>query len=301
MGSSEDARLVGALYHQNRPTLMVSPNSTIAANLDALVPPRTLAVFDVDGTLLVSKGREILTYGQDRVALHPLIEVACRGALPAGCSSEFAYSGEEDLNGDEFQLLRSAHVILPVAEQLRAMHERDDCDVAILTARGHAPEWLAAALTAKLKLRTPLRPELVMTVYSAGFEAEMTASAGSLGRTEQRKAWALGQMIERTEPTSVHFFDDMLPNREAALRYMKAQQAEISFEAHDVPLEACVAACVADGACVKELIHPQCRDERARPPNALVRALLASPAAHELGLHTYELGSAKAAAGPLPP
>jgi hypothetical protein len=188
MGSSEDARLVGALYHQNRPTLMVSPNSTIAANLDALVPPRTLAVFDVsrpgcrlpsatavafllpphiiipyphhhpgclegarrrrsggarcvqvDGTLLVSKGREILTYGQDRVALHPLIEVACRGALPAGCSSEFAYSGEEDLNGDEFQLLRSAHVILPVAEQLRAMHERDDCDVASASRASHAP------------------------------------------------------------------------------------------------------------------------------------------------------------------
>lgn len=264
-----------------------SPTSVV----DAATRQRLLAVFDVDGTLLVSHGREIVTSPNGmRAAVHPLVE-PCASVLPNGCQSDFAFSGEEDLNGDTFGLLQRACVIEPVADVLRRLVEDPSAEVAILTARGHDPSWLAHALSEKLQLARPLRPELVMTVYSAGFEKGMLANAGSLGRTADRKAYALGQMIAATSPSDVAFYDDMPANLDKASEYMVKAHPSLVYQPHAVPASASAAACAASNVDFKEIAHFQCRDEGGAP-NALVEAMLQTELAVMYGLREYTRPSA---------
>ena len=252
---------------------------------------KRLVVFDVDGTLLISKGREIVTSANGlRACIHPLVEPFCSGAIPDGCSSNFAYSGEEDLNGDEYNLLRDATLIPPIAERIKELCAlpADECAVAILTARGHNPKWLAAALTSKLQLKRPIEPSLVFTVYSNCFEREEGLTRRALGRTEERKAYALGKLIELAQPSHVEFFDDMAPNRDAAIRYMSREHDTIQFTSHDVPVSMVKAALSIEGIDIRELTHFQCRDEMGTGYNTLVQALLQTEVAKEFGLREYE-------------
>ena len=251
---------------------------------------KRLAVFDVDGTLLISKGREIVTSANGlRACIHPLVEPFCSGAIPDGSSSNFAYSGEEDLNGDEYNLLRDATLIPPIARDKGAVCAAcRRMPVAILTARGHNPKWLAAALTSKLQLKRPIEPSLVFTVYSNCFEREEGLTRRALGRTEERKAYALGKLIELARPSHVDFFDDMAPNRDAAIRYMSREHDTIQFTSHDVPVSMVKAALSIEGIDIRELTHFQCRDEMGTGYNTLVQALLQSEVAKEFGLREYE-------------
>ena len=53
----------------------------------------------MDGTLLVSRGREIVTDDRDnRAAIHPLSERHV--TRPAGATSSYAHCGEEDAHGE---------------------------------------------------------------------------------------------------------------------------------------------------------------------------------------------------------
>ena len=263
----------------------LSPSSTIVCLPDLEHRERLLAIFDVDGTLLVSKGREVVTSPQGlRAAIHPLVE-PCGSALPSGCSSDFAFSGEEDLNGDAFALVANACIIEPVAERLRKLMSSEEAEVAILSARGHDPVWLAKALTEKLQLARPLDPKLVMTVYSAGFEADMPPAVAA-GRTADRKAHALGLMISRVAPSKVEFYDDMPANLEKAASYMSKAHAGVTFRAMPVPAADSIAACSACNVDYRELIYFQCRDE-AGAPNALVDAMMSTELAVQLSLIGY--------------
>jgi len=264
---------------------------------DALRATDTLAVFDLDGTLIVSKGREVVTTADGlRACLHPLMEHSCQSALPAGCASDFACCGEEDQHGDPYQLLHNATLIRPIADRLRALLDRpaNECEVAILTARGHDPTWLASTLTRKLQLRRPLRPDLVHPVYSPAFEAAMTATTGRLGRTAERKAFAIGRMIELVRPSDVHFWDDLPSNVDAVTTIMQAEHADLDYHPHLVPLECSLKACEEAGVDVREICHFQCRDEAGAPPNSLVQSLLATPIAAQIGLPHYQRPTTKA-------
>lgn len=144
-----------------------------------------------------------------------------------------------------------------------------------------------SVLSEKLGLKRPLRPELVYPVYSAQFEAEMRGVSGGLGRTAERKAFAIGQMILTVSPSTVHFWDDLEPNIEAVTRIMKAEHPALPFEPHFVPVEASMKACTAAGVDIREICHFQCRDETG-PPNPLVQRLLETAVAKQFGLVGYE-------------
>ncbi len=282
---------------------------SLSASLTTATPQaRKLAVFDVDGTLLVSHGREIvqfapqlapgtlagdeLSHGEPmgepmRVALHPLLEVAVRPFLPEGCRSDFSHSGEEDQSGDPHSLIQKACVVEPVAEVLRTFLESEHCDVALLTARGHSPEWLADELYQKLRLTKRIRPELVKCVYSSAFDARLAAGGvgdGVDSGTSARKAFAIAEMIDLCSPAEVRFYDDMKENLEGVKDAVTGQYPHVGFYAHLVPFELSLDACEAAGVDVRELIHPQCRDEHAQglPPNPLVQKLLKVPSAQDL-------------------
>lgn len=263
-----------------------SPTSVIDA--PSLAMPKLLAVFDIDGTLLVSHGREIITSADGlRCAVHPLVE-PCGASLPKGVDSNFAYSGEEDLNGDAYALLQNALEIEPIAARMRELLEAPASEVecAILTARGHNPSWLAHALSTKLRLARPLSAECVKTVYSAGFESAMMEACGSLGRTADRKAFALGQLIGASNPTHVQFFDDMPSNLEKAASYMAKAHPTLVYTEQAVPPALATAACEANNVDLRELCHFQCRDDDG-PPNSLVRTLLATELSASYGLREY--------------
>ena len=86
-------------------------------------PHAVLAIFDIDGTLLVSSGREIVSYGGRRAAIHPLMEPATAALLDEDdlasafsvsdvhLERSYAYAGEEDSHGDRYRLIESASVI----------------------------------------------------------------------------------------------------------------------------------------------------------------------------------------------
>lgn len=103
-------------------------------------PPRTLYVFDMDGTLLVSRGREIISDADtgSRAAIHPLIEKHV--VKRKNSASSYAYCGEEDAHGDPCDLIASSSVIESVAAVLRRGLADPRSEVAVLTARRRGRE-----------------------------------------------------------------------------------------------------------------------------------------------------------------
>lgn len=164
-----------------------------------------LHVFDMDGTLLVSRGREIIVDEATgaRAAVHPLIEAHV--TKPPRHSSSYAFCGEEDAHGDPFDLIENAVVVPGAAAAMRAAAARPGCGVAVLTARAHDAAWLADKLSQKLGLpRGALSPARVLCVYHAAF--------GASGSTSARKNAALLRLVAQTRPRRVVFYDDVAAN-----------------------------------------------------------------------------------------
>ena len=257
-----------------------------------------LAVFDLDGTLLVSAGREIITSpdGECMAAVHPLVEPAFGTLVKPGGNNtiqrSYRYAGEEDSFGDEYELLDRACIIEPVAERLRSHLARGDA-VAILSARAHDPRWLANVLTRKLHLTEALRPELIKCVYSRSFEATLPMRGANEGwSVPRRKAHAFADLLRATASRESHFFDDMADNLHAVSSFAAEHFPLVAFHSHPVTYEEAVAACASDGVDIREFLHPQCRhggglplslpnSEAPQPLTSLTARLLESPVARQ--------------------
>mmetsp|Transcript_337 Transcript_337/g.646 ORF Transcript_337/g.646 Transcript_337/m.646 type:complete len:340 (+) Transcript_337:159-1178(+) len=293
-------------YSQTQVCAHVLEDRTVKASRDT--PPgfrgagRTLAVFDVDGTLLVTQGREIIVDSNGmRAAVHPLMEpVATPVTSSLMYTSDYTHAGEEDQTEDTFQLIMNACIIEPIAEKCRTFAEHEDCDVAIISARGHNPDWLARQLEMKLGLKRPLAAENVKCVYSDAFEQQFKAAkAEGEDGTSDRKALALKQLIESCQPSVIHFFDDVASNLDGACAFVASAHPEMTLHTHLVPYELSEAACAAAGVDICDLLHFQCRDEE--EPNELVKSLVSLPEAKRR-LSAWEMRSKERAAGrPLPP
>ena len=170
----------------------------------------------MDGTLLVSRGREIIVDEATgaRAAVHPLIEAHV--TKPPRHSSSYAFCGEEDAHGDPFDLIENAVVVPGAAAAMRAAAARPGCGVAVLTARAHDAAWLADKLSQKLGLpRGALSPARVLCVYHAAF--------GASGSTSARKNAALLRLVAQTRPRRVVFYDDVAANVAGARRLFDAR------------------------------------------------------------------------------
>ena len=242
-----------------------------------------LSVFDIDGTLLVTRGREIVrSPGGLRSCVHPLVE-ECRKLLPNGTQSDYRFSGEEEYYGDDFSLLQTAAVIQQSATSLRTSNSLPCSEVAILTARGSSPGWIAGQLSKRLGLQQHIRPDLVKPVYNVDFERAMLDATGRLGSTAERKAFALGQLIGDVGPEVVTFLDDMALNLKEAAAYMEARHGAVRFVPELVPLQASIDACTEMGWNFLELIDFQCHDmPRSQSMNELVKSLQRCPLAERI-------------------
>lgn len=287
---SARARLLLALLCVGRTQQVRESGDPRAAPSDFSASDRALAIFDVDGTLLVTAGRELATHSSgERVAVHPLME----GALeeldgggggnatrsvppPPWVDRSYAHAGEEDVHGDPYRLIERSCVLGPRVAALRAALADGRTSVAVLSARAHDPAWLAAQLRAKLRLPAPLDPALVQTVFSAPFEARLPRRAdGGAWGTAARKAYALGELLRAVRPARAAFYDDVGANLEAAAAHAAAEFPAVAFEAHLVGFDESVAACAAEGIDLRERLHFQPRDAPA--PGPLVARLLDTP------------------------
>ena len=224
---------------------------------------RTLWTFDLDGTLLVSHGREIIESNGMCAGIHPLI--VAHVELPVDRASDFRYCGEEDMHGDPHGLIETAAVIEPVAAILRRAVAAGG-QVAILSARAHDAVWLSERLTTKFNLpRGSIRPELIQCVYSRSFE-----DAICCGRTPERKAAALKVLIERAKADAVHFFDDLQENIDFAVANVGTP---IRLYPHLVDFDHALEALKNAGTDPLDVFHPQLRPDRINEPNALVLAI----------------------------
>mmetsp|Transcript_6245 Transcript_6245/g.18924 ORF Transcript_6245/g.18924 Transcript_6245/m.18924 type:complete len:286 (-) Transcript_6245:147-1004(-) len=255
----------------------------------------SLWVFDLDGTLLVSHGREIIEVAGMRAGIHPLIEAHVSCALPRERRSDYRYCGEEDAHGDPHGLIMTAAVIEPVASKLRAVMGQSDAEAAILTARAHDPTWLSEELAAKLQLARPIRPDLIQCVYSNDFEENVCR-----GSTAERKAAALDILVRRAgTPRTIHFFDDVKTNLECVERHF-ADPAKPDLRAHLVDFQHSLDALSAAKIDPADVFHPQCRDERKDEPNDLVKAIQGSLSASKLAVLKKLSMKKPPAATPLP-
>ena len=251
-----------------------------------------LHVFDMDGTLLVSRGREIIVDEATgaRAAVHPLIEAHV--TKPPRHSSSYAFCGEEDAHGDPFDLIENAVVVPGAAAAMRAAAARPGCGVAVLTARAHDAAWLADKLSQKLGLpRGALSPARVLCVYHAAF--------GASGSTSARKNAALLRLVAQTRPRRVVFYDDVAANVDGARRLFDARGDLPPLETVLVPLAESLAALEAAGEDVVDALHPQCRDSTGSL-NPLVMDLQDQLAKEPL-LRRLSSGSIHADASPGPP
>eukprot|EP00322_Chrysochromulina_rotalis_P029036 CAMPEP_0115828370 /NCGR_PEP_ID=MMETSP0287-20121206/537_1 /TAXON_ID=412157 /ORGANISM="Chrysochromulina rotalis, Strain UIO044" /LENGTH=315 /DNA_ID=CAMNT_0003281581 /DNA_START=14 /DNA_END=961 /DNA_ORIENTATION=- len=270
-------------------------STTNTANAQAVgteegICPRSkhLVVFDIDGTLLVTKGREIVESPDGlRACVHPLVE-ECRELLPNGTTSDFRFSGEEEYQGDAFSLFQTAAVIERTATKLRASHSQpcSEAQVAILTARGSSSGWIAEQLSRRLGLQQHIRPDLVKPVYNIDFETAMLDATGHLGSTAQRKAFALGQLIDELGPETVTFLDDMASNLKEAGDYVGTRHSVLRYVPELIPLQDSINACTEIGWDFLHLIEFQCHDvPRSQSMNSLVEALQRCLLAQRLGIH----------------
>lgn len=252
--------LVAHLFWQSKKATKAAPP----------VVARVLTVLDMDGTLLVSRGREIVTDDRDnRAAIHPLIERHV--TRPAGATSSYAHCGEEDAHGDPHDLIGGATVVASTAAVLRRCLADPRATVAILTARAHDAAWLAARLEAKLGLETgALPPANVVCVYSREFEAR--APPAALASTPARKNAALALLVAAHAPDAVHFYDDDASNVDGARAFFASRGDLPPLAGHLVPLARSLEALADDGVDVDDLLHPQCRDS-VGSSNSLVRDL----------------------------
>lgn len=274
----------------------------LAHSLDAEPVLAVLAVFDLDGTIFVSAGREILHHGGDCAALHPLMEPVVEAELDAisGLSHDYTYAGEEDLHdGDHFRLIERASTIEPIAQQLRR-HLAEGHKIGILSARGHDATWLAGTLERKLHLEAgSLDPSLVQAVYSKRFEETSGLPMnGPSAATPARKALAFEALLEASGASEVHYYDDVADNLKTVRARARALSPRVTMHAHLVPYALSVEACEKAGVDIRELLHFGCRTDAT--PSPLAQKLLANAVAQQR-LGDYVRPPRPTAAVELPP
>ena len=261
-----------------------------------------LAVFDLDGTIFVSAGREIIHHGGDCAALHPLMEPVVEAELDAisGLSHDYTYAGEEDLrDGDHFRLIERASTIEPIAQQLR-QHLAEGHKIGILSARGHEARWLAERLERKLHLEAgSIDPSLVQAVYSKRFEETSGLPMnGPSAATPARKALAFEALLEASGASEVYYYDDVEDNLKTVRARALAHSPRVTMPAHLVPYELSVEACEKAGVDIRELLHFGCRTDAT--PSPLAQKLLANAVAQQR-LGDYVRPPRPTAAVELPP
>ena len=259
---------------------------------------RLLAIFDLDGTLFVSAGREIIHHGGDCAAIHPLMEPHVEAELDAAdLVHDYTFVGSGA--GDEFRLIERASTVEPIAQQLR-QYVADGHKIAILSARGHDASWLAERLERKLHLEVgSIDPRLVQTVYSKRFEETSGLPMhGPSAATPARKALAFEMLLEASGASEVHYFDDVEDNLKTVLAHALTHSPRVTVHTHFVPYALSVEACERAGVDIRELLHFGCRTDGT--PSPLAQTLLANPVARQR-LGDYVRPPRPTAAVELPP
>lgn len=249
-----------------------------------LTEGRELYVFDLDGTLLVSPGREIIEHDGNRAGIHPVIEEHVASVLPRDRRSDYRHCGEEDLHDDPHELIESAAVIASTAAKLREVLGRGEAEAAILTARAHDSAWLSQKLEKALGLPRAIRPDLIMCVYSRDFDKMGDHSTAS------RKAAAVRILVQRSAPDVAYVYDDVEKNLDAIEATLKPI---IRVETFLVPFDAALEALRDHGYDPHHFFDVQCRDEYDMEPNALVQVLRRTISASNLTHKLPTLGHEK--------